>query len=46
MNGTTHEYIESAAFDTIDHSTLIECLSSWFGVRGVRGSGLVQVVPF
>ena len=26
---------QSAAFDTIDHGTLIECLSSWFGVRGV-----------
>ena len=24
-----------AAFDTIDHSMLIECLSSWFGVGGV-----------
>ena len=24
-----------AAFDTIDHGTLIECLSSWFGVGGV-----------
>ena len=26
---------QSAAFDTIDHSTLIECLGSWFGVGGV-----------
>ena len=26
---------QSAAFNTIDHSTLIECLSSWFGVGGV-----------
>ena len=26
---------QSAAFDTIDHGTLIECLSSWFGVGGV-----------
>ena len=26
---------QSAAFDTIDHSTLIECLCSWFGVGGV-----------
>ena len=24
----------SAAFDTIDHSTLIDCLKSWFGVCG------------
>ena len=28
---------QSVTFDTIDHSALIECLSSWFG--------LVQVVP-
>ena len=27
--------LQSAAFDTIDHGTLIECLSSWFGVGGV-----------
>ena len=26
---------QSAAFDTIDHGTLLECLSSWFGVGGV-----------
>ena len=26
---------QSAAFDTIDRSTLLECLSSWFGVGGV-----------
>ena len=26
---------QSAAFDTIDHSMLIECLGSWFGVGGV-----------
>ena len=26
---------QSAAFDTIDHGTLIECLSSWFGVGRV-----------
>ena len=26
---------QSAAFDTIDHDTLLECLSSWFGVGGV-----------
>ena len=26
---------QSAAFDTIGHGTLIECLSSWFGVGGV-----------
>ena len=26
---------QSAAFDIIDHSTLIECLSSWFGVGGM-----------
>ena len=26
---------QSAAFNTIDHSTLLECLSSWFGVGGV-----------
>ena len=24
-----------AAFDTIDHGTLLECLSSWFGVGGI-----------
>ena len=24
----------SAAFDTIDHSTLLDCLQSWFGVCG------------
>ena len=24
----------SAAFDTIDHSTLLSCLCSWFGVSG------------
>ena len=28
-------FYQSAAFDTIDHSTLIECLCSWFGVGGV-----------
>ena len=26
---------QSAMFDTIDHSTLIQCLSSWVGVGGV-----------
>ena len=26
---------QSAAFNTIDHSTLIDCLGSWFGVGGV-----------
>ena len=26
---------QSAAFDTIDHGTLLDCLSSWFGVGGV-----------
>ena len=26
---------QSAAFDTIDHGTLLGCLSSWFGVSGV-----------
>ena len=26
---------QSAAFDTTDHSMLIKCLSSWFGVRGL-----------
>ena len=25
---------QSAAFDTIDHSTLIDCLTSWFAVDG------------
>ena len=24
-----------AAFDTTDHGTLLECLSSWFGFGGV-----------
>ena len=24
----------SAAFDTIDHSTLLHCLQTWFGIRG------------
>ena len=26
---------QTAAFDTIDHSTLLDCLSCWFGVGGV-----------
>ena len=26
---------QSAAFDTIDHGTLLDCLSSWFGVDGI-----------
>ena len=26
---------QSAAFDTIDHDTLLDCLSSWFGVGGI-----------
>ena len=26
---------QSAAFDTIDHGTLLDCLSFWFGVAGV-----------
>ena len=26
---------QSAAFDTIDHGTLLECLSSWFGIGSV-----------
>ena len=26
---------QSAAFDTIDHDTLLDSLSSWFGVSGV-----------
>ena len=26
---------QSAAFDTIDHGTLLDCLSSWFGVGGI-----------
>ena len=26
---------QSAVFDRIDHSTLIDCLSSWFGTRSV-----------
>ena len=26
---------ESAAFDTIDHGTLLDCLSSWFDVGGI-----------
>ena len=24
-----------AGFDTIDHGTLLDCLSSWFGIGGV-----------
>ena len=26
---------QSAAFDTINHGTLLDCLSSWFSVGGV-----------
>ena len=26
---------QSAAFDTTDHGTVLECLSSWFGIGGV-----------
>ena len=26
---------QSAAFDTIDHDTLLDSLSSWFGIRGL-----------
>ena len=26
---------QSAAFNTIDHGTLLDCLSSWFGVGGI-----------
>ena len=26
---------QSAAFDTFDHGTLLDCLSSWFGVGGI-----------
>ena len=26
---------QSAAFDTYDHGTLLDCLSSWFGVGGI-----------
>ena len=36
---------QSAAFDTIDHDTLLDCLSSWFGVGGVV-FGLVSSPTF
>ena len=26
---------QSAVFDMIDHGTLLDCLSSWFGIGGV-----------
>ena len=26
---------QSAAFDTMDHGTLRDCLSSWFGISGL-----------
>ena len=27
--------VQTAEFDSIDHGTLLDCLSSWFGVGGV-----------
>jgi len=34
----------SAAFDTIDHSILMHCLSSWFGLNGTACSLLAQII--
>ena len=28
-------HVQSAAYDTIDHGTLLDCLSAWFVVGGV-----------